>query len=182
MKMRVVKLLLACFLLPSLAAAQDATLTLPDFRSLAEKATETVNISLGPWLLHTMGAFMDDKDPDTAATKQLLAGIKSIEIHSFQFGTDLAYSSADIESVRRQLSAPGWSQLMRVRDSKSNENVDMYISIDNDRTNGFALIASKPREFTIINIVGSIKAEDLPKLEKQLHLPQGISNQTHLLM
>jgi hypothetical protein len=42
--------------------------------------------------------------------------------------------------------------------------------IQNEQTRGFALIASEPREFTIINIVGSIKMSDLPKLQKQLHL------------
>jgi hypothetical protein len=43
------------------------------------------------------------------------------------------------------------------------------------------LIASEPREFTIINIVGSISMEDLPRLEKQLHLKIG-DGQAHLLM
>jgi hypothetical protein len=54
--------------------------------------------------------------------------------------------------------------------------------IENNRTQGFALIASEPREFTIINIVGSISLDDLPKLEEQLHLPKVGVGQAHLLM
>jgi hypothetical protein len=42
---------------------------------------------------------------------------------------------------------------------------------EHDRTKGFALIATEPREFTIINIVGSIRLEDLPELEQRLQLP-----------
>jgi hypothetical protein len=71
---------------------------------------------------------------------------------------------------------------MQVRDRKNAKNVDMYILVENDRTRGFALIASEPREFTIINIVGSISVEDLPKLENYLHLPEATVGQVHLVM
>ena len=33
-------------------------------------------------------------------------------------------------------------------------------------------IAREPREFTIVNIVGSINPKDLPELESHLHLPK----------
>jgi hypothetical protein len=46
----------------------------------------------------------------------------------------------------------------------------MYLLIQNEQTRGFALVASEPRQFTIINIVGSINVKDLPKLQSQLHL------------
>jgi hypothetical protein len=174
-------LTLAWLLLPAAAGAQNAQLDIPDFRSLAAKATDSVNISLSPWLLHMATAFMDDKDPGDAATKKVLSGIQSIEIRSFEFATDFAYSSADIDAVRRQLRAPGWSQLMQVHNRDGKEDVDMYILVQNDQTHGFALVASEPREFTIINIVGSIRVEDLPQLENQLHLHKLIGH-TQLLM
>ncbi|HWX28627.1 MAG TPA: DUF4252 domain-containing protein [Steroidobacteraceae bacterium] len=182
MKIHVVELALACFLLPAWGSAQDAKLKLPDFSSLASKATESVNVSLNPWLLRIAAASMDDKDADSAATKKLLSAIKSIEIRNFQFSTDFAYSAADIDAVRRQLRAPGWSQLMQVHDRNKGADVDIYIRVENDRTSGFALIASEPREFTIINIVGSISVEDLPRLENHLHLPKTPVGQVHLVM
>jgi hypothetical protein len=181
MKIRVVELALACLVLPTWVAAQDAKLKLPDFSSLAGKATESVNISLDPWLLRIATVAMGDKDADSAATKKLLSEIKSIEIRSYQFATDFAYSTADIDAVRRQLTTPGWSQLMQVRNRDNGENVDMYILVENDRTRGFALIASEPREFTIINIVGSISAEDLPRLENHLHLPKVAVGQAQVM-
>ena len=58
----------------------------------------------------------------------------------------------------------------------------MYILVENDRTHGFALISSEPREFTIINIVGSIAVEDLPKLKDRLHLPKFDVGQARLMM
>jgi hypothetical protein len=182
MKIHAAILALACLLLPALGEAQDARLDLPDFRPLADKATESVNISLNPWMLRTMAALMDDGDADSAAVKKLLSGIKSVEVRSFHFATDFAYSAADIDAVRRQLAAPGWSQLMQVHNRHGNENVDMYILVEKELTHGFVLIASQPREFTIINIAGSISLEDLPKLQNQLHLPKVGAAQLHSLM
>lgn len=172
MKIRLAGIAIVCALLPALGAAQDAQLRLPDFSSLADKAKGSVNISLNPWLLRVAASLMDDKDPDGAATKKLLAGIKSIEVRSYEFDADFAYSADDIDAVRRQLAAPGWSRLMQVHDRKKSEDVDMYIFTENSRTGGFALIAREPRQFTIVNIVGSISPEDLPKLEEHLHLPK----------
>ena len=180
MKMRMLMIALACSLLPGLGAAQDAKLRLPEFRSLAGKATESVNISLSPWLLHMAGAFINDKDEDSVATKHLLAGIKSVEVRSYEFASDNAYSVADIDSVRSQLA--GWSQIMQVHDREKSEDVDMYILVENNVTKGFALIAREPREFTIINIVGSINIDDLPKLQSHLHLPKLADSQINLLM
>jgi Domain of unknown function (DUF4252) len=102
---------------------------------LEAKATDCVNITLGPWMLHFASKFLDGTDADDFATKQLLDGIHSIQIRSFEFGSDNADSTADLEAIRKQLGAPGW----------------------NEQTRGFALIASEPRQFTSINIVGSIK-------------------------
>lgn len=180
MKIRMLMVALACSLLPGLAAAQDAKLKLPEFRSLASKATESVNISLSPWLLHMAGSFIDDKDEDSVATKRMLAAIKSIEVRSYQFASDDAYSPADIESVRSQLA--GWSQIMQVHHREKSEDVDMYVLIENNVTKGFALIAREPREFTIINIVGSISVDDLPKLQSHLHLGKIANSQINLLM
>jgi len=182
MKSHLVRLALACLLVPAWGAAQDARLKLPDSRALADKATESVDISLGPWALRMAGAFVDDKDPDGAATKHLLSGIKSIQIRSYQFATDFAYSVADIDAVRSQLAAPGWNQVMQVHDRDKSEDVDVYVLIENNVTKGFALIAREPREFTIINIVGEIKIDDLPALEKHLHLPKVAAAQASLLM
>ena len=175
-------ILTTCLLWPLFSVAQEGQLRLPEFRLLADKATESVNISLSPWLLKMAGSLIDDKDEDSVATKHLLAGIKSIEIRSYQFSADNVYSAADIEGVRRHLTGPGWSRLMQVHHHENSEDVDMFVMIEDNVSKGFALIASQPREFTIINIVGSIAVDDLPKLQSRLHLPKMADVRTHLLM
>jgi len=164
-------LAVAAMLLPTIAAAQNPQLDLPDFRSLARNASDSVNISLGPWLLHFAGSLVSDKDPDSASEKQLLTGIDSIQVRSYEFSSDSAYSAADLETVRRQLEAPGWTPLVQSRDQQKGERVDIYVMRDADHTKGFALIASEPRQVTIVNITGSIDLAKLSAIERQLHLP-----------
>lgn len=170
-KLALAALLLPMTVMPMISAAQSPRLDLPDLQSLAHNASDTVNISLGPWLLHTAGALIDDKDPNALSAKQLLAGIDSIRVRSFEFSRDAAYSAADIEPVRRQLDGHGWTPLLQSHDRNTGEQVDVYVMMDNDRTKGFALISSEPRQLTIINITGSIDLASLPALERRLHLP-----------
>jgi hypothetical protein len=163
-------LALTCTLLPAIGMAQSGKLNLPDFRALSHFATDTTNINLGPLLLHTAAFLIDDKDPDSAGTKQVLASLESVQIRSYQFTKDYEYPREELEAVKRQLAAPGWTPLVQTHSSKG-EDVDIYLMVENDQTTGLALISREPKEFTIINIVGSIRFEDLHKLQNQLHIP-----------
>jgi hypothetical protein len=49
--------------------------------------------------------------------------------------------------------------------------VDVFVLLDGGKAKGLAIIAAEPREFTIVNIVGSIDLEDLHKLEGKLGVP-----------
>ena len=142
--------------------AESGQLTLPEFRGLESRASESTVVTVGPWLLHFASHFANDHDPDGAATRRVLANIRSITVHSYEFDRDFAYSQADVEAVRAQLRAPNWNRLAQVR-SKDRDNVDVYVSMDNDKTTGLAVISSEPRELTIVNVVGSINPEDLQR-------------------
>jgi hypothetical protein len=92
-------------------------------------------------------------------------------VRSFKFDTDFAYPKADIEGVRRQLAAPGWSRMVETHSNKENTDVDVYMLVDGGRVQGLAVIASEPREFTIVNIVGNIDLEQLHDLEGNFGVP-----------
>ena len=72
--------------------------------------------------------------------------------------------------MRAQLSAPGWTQLAQVRKHKQAQEVDVYVALDDDRATGFAIIASEPRKFTILNIVGAIDLDQIAKLQRHMDL------------
>jgi hypothetical protein len=59
----------------------------------------------------------------------------------------------------------------QVHDRKQNEDVDIFVALEKDRITSLALIASKPRELTIVYIVGSIDPKQLGKLAGPLQIP-----------
>lgn len=155
----------------SAAAERPVKLDLPSFSHLQSKATEVVDITLGTWPLTLASKLMDGDDVGDVQVKELLSGIKSIAIRSYEFDSDFAYSKDDVDAVRDQLSAPGWTQLAQVRKrGKRQQEVDVYMALDGDHANGFAIVASEPRKFTILNIVGSIDLDQLAKLQRHMDL------------
>jgi hypothetical protein len=93
-------------------------------------------------------------------------------VRHYTFDNDFAYPKADVESVRRQLRAPGWSQIVGAISKKEKTDVDVFVLIEGDRAQGLSIIASQPREFTIVNIVGSIDLEQLHDLEGKFGVPE----------
>ena len=165
--------LLMGLLLPVVAwAAPDPQLALPDFAALSQKATQSVTITLDSSLLALAGRFLDGGDPQDAAAKEVIKGLKGIYVRSYTFDKDFAYSQSDLDAVRQQLSAPGWNRLVQTRSRKTHADVDIYLMVADKQAIGLALIASEPREFTIVNIVGSIYLAKLHKLEGQFGVPK----------
>jgi hypothetical protein len=165
--------LIIALLAPGLSwAASSAKLNIPSFAGLAQKASESVTITLDPALLGMAARFLDSGDPQDAATKDILSGLQGIYVRSYTFDHDSAYSQADIDAVRSQLSAPGWNRLVETRSRKTHADVDIYIMVDQGKAVGLAIIATEPREFTIVNIVGAIDLDRLHKLEGQFGVPK----------
>lgn len=152
--------------------APTGELRLPNFDAVAGKAVQTVDISLGTALLGLAASFMDSSNPGDAAAKEAISGVKGIYVRSYTFDKDFVYPEADVDSVRAQLSAPAWQKLVSVHNSPDHSNVDIYICVDQGRAMGLAIIASQPREFTIVNIVGAIDLRKLHQLQGKFGIPQ----------
>jgi hypothetical protein len=164
---------LAAMGLVSPAVAQTkGQLRLPEFAGLADKATKSVMVTLDPALLGLACRFLDKSEPDEAAAQQLCMSLTGIYVRKYTFDSDYAYPQSDIAGVRKQLSAPGWSQLVGARSKKEQTDVDVYLLIDGGQAKSLAIIASEPREFVIVNIVGSIDLEKLHELEGKFGVPE----------
>jgi hypothetical protein len=153
-------------------AATHGQLLLPNFDALAQKASKSVSITLDSNLLQLAVRFLDPADPQDSAAKAAIAGLKGIYVKSYTFDEEFAYPQADLDRVRRQLSSPGWQRLVEVRSRKNQANVDIYIAVDQGKATGLAIIASEAREFTVVNIVGSIDLHKLHQLEGQFGIPK----------
>ena len=145
-------------------------LLLPDFAALTDKASETVNVTLDHNLLGIGCRFLNGQTPEEIQAKQVCTSLRGIYVRHFTFDKDFAYPKGDIDKIRRQLSAPGWSQIVGAKSKKENTDVDVFVLVDGEKASGLSIIASQPREFTIVNVVGSIDLEQLHNL-KNLGVP-----------
>jgi hypothetical protein len=160
-----------CVATPVFAQA-PGQLKLPSFAALADRASESVTVTLDPQLLGLACRFLSAEDPEQATARELCTSLTGIYVRTFTFDTDYAYPKADIDAVRRQLSSPGWSRIVEARSRKDQTDVDVYVLIDGGRAKSLAIIASEPREFAIVNIVGNIDLERLHDLEGKFGVPK----------
>ena len=166
--------ILACALLFAFArsAAADPMLKIPQFDTLADKASESVVITLDSRLLAMAARFLDASDPKDAAVREVISGLKAIYVRKYVFDTDFVYPMADIDGVRKQLAGSNWLKVVEVRKRAERTAVDIYVSQAGDESDGLAIIASEPREFTIVNIVGAIDLDKLHQLEGKFGIPE----------
>ena len=163
---------LTVMLVPVVSAAQGPQLSLPDFSQLAQKASETVDISLDSSLLGLAARFMNGENDDEKVVKELLTSLRAIYVRSFEFDTDGVYSREDLDQIRRQFSAPGWNRLVGVRSKREGTNVDVYMWMDGKDPGGIAILATEPRRLTVVNLVGRVDLEKLRRLEGEFGIPK----------
>jgi hypothetical protein len=152
-------------------AGPKGQLQIPEFAGLADKASETVTVTLDANLLGMAARFLSNEDPEQAKAKKLVSSLTGIYVRHYTFETDYAYPKGELNGVLKQLNAPGWSRIVEARSKKESTNVDVFVLIDGDKAQGLAIIASEPREFTVVNIVGNIDLEQLHDLEGNFGVP-----------
>ena len=159
-------LLAVCFLLPA-CATQTPALEVPSLAAMQRDSVDSVDLTLGPvalGVLRILGSSGSRHDPDSAAEMKLLHGLHKVEVRSYEYATDHTYRQADLEALRSQLTGPGWQHIMQARDRGSDGDVDIYCALDNHTITRLVIIAAEPREFSLINIAGSIDPDQIGML------------------
>ena len=140
-------------------SAQGARLQLDHLNKLADKAKETVDVTVDSAMLKETAGFLAGRGSDTDKVHELMEGITGIYVKSFQFGVPDAYTDADVEIIRKQVSGSGWSRVVGIR-GKS-ELTEIYFWKERDTNGGLVVISAKPNELTVVNIVGRVDLASL---------------------
>lgn len=164
--MRTIALLLAAV---GFGHAQQLKLNLDH---LAAKAADSVDINLNGSLLQFAAKFLDGKDPDEAKVKKLIGGIEGIYIRSFQFKKEGEWAPADLENIRNQVKGPGWSRMVGFKSTTEGANAEVYVRNDKDKITGVAIVVAEPREFTVVNLSGTIDMDSLADLSGHFGMPK----------
>lgn len=139
---------------------------------LAAKASEVVDVSLDGALLQLASRFLSDRDPDESRVKHLVTGLKGVYVKSFEFEDRDQYKDSDVEELRTQLKAPGWSRIISAHSKRNGDNSDIYLKTDAGQISGLAIIVAEPRELTVISIIGPIHPEDIRDLGGHWGIPR----------
>jgi len=152
-------------------AAQDIKMP-ANLDRLEAKASEVVNVQLDGALIQLASRFLSDKDPDEANVKRLVGGLKGIYVKSFEFEETGQYNPSDVEELRAQLRTPAWSRIVGASSKKKGENSEVYLKTEAGQITGLAIIVTDPKELTIVNILGSIRPEDIRDLGGHMGIPK----------
>ena len=161
----------ACVLLSMLAAApgyaQGARLQLDRLDRLAATAKEAVNVTLDGNMVQQAAA-LGGKEPD-AKMHEILRSLKGLYVRTFEFDVPGGYTDQDVEAIRAQLKAPGWSRIVSVRER--GELTEIYMFNEPAGSGGLAIIAAEAKELTVVNLIGRINIAQLAALGVQLGVP-----------
>jgi hypothetical protein len=169
---RAVAAMLLSLLVCASAQAQSAQIQISQLDKLASKAEQVVEVTLDEKMLQLAAKFLSDKNPSEAAVKQLVGGLKGVYVRVFEFDQPGEYVPGDVESLRTQLAAPGWSKIVGVRSRREGGNVDVHLRWQDGNILGLAIIAADPKQLTVVNIVGPIDLDKLSQLEGQFGIPK----------
>ena len=142
-----------------------------DLDGLSAKASETAEVNVPGPLLKLGARFLDSNKPDEAAVSKLVAGLDGIYVRHFTFKRDGAWTPADLEGIRSQLKSPEWQRLVGWK-GEGGENAEVYLRLEGGKMTGLAILDTEPREFTVVNIVGSIDLEALAQLGGHFGVPK----------
>jgi len=150
--------------------AQNPRIQTSQLDALAAKASQTVDVNIDEHLMQLTARFLSSKDPDEAKVKDLVNGLKGIYVKSFEFEAEGQYSEADLEGIRSQLRNTAWSRIVNVH-SKKEGSVEVYLMQSGNQISGLAVLASDPKEITVVNIVGPVDLDKLSELEGNFGIP-----------
>jgi uncharacterized protein YejL (UPF0352 family) len=152
------------------AAAQNPKIQTSQLDALASKASQTVDVNIDEKLLEITKKWLKGDDPDEVKVRDIVNGLKGIYVKSFEFETESQYSDADLESIRSQLRNPAWNRIVNVN-SKKEGSVEVYLMQVGTQITGLAVLATEPKEITVINIVGPVDLDKLSELEGNFGIP-----------
>jgi len=157
--------LILCALVLNLEAQQ---VDLSSLDKLATKAKESSNVTLDAEKLKMVSGFLSDTDGKQKKAQELISGLKGVFVRTFEFEKPGAWTPADLDPVRKQLRAPGWSRVIEVKEQGESTEVYMYKA---GQETALAVIAAEKTELTVVNLVGPLDLKTLGQLGGSFGIP-----------
>ena len=164
-------------LVPVAASAQGARLNLSFLDRLAERATEKQEITIDSSMLKTAGQALVAPGRNTETAKQILSELEGVYVRSYEFDDPKAYSMDDINAIRKQLSAPGWTRIVANEEKGRDDDWELqevWLFNPGGKLGGIFIINAERNELQVVNVVGPIDLAKLAGLGGIFGIPRNI--------
>lgn len=138
---------------------------------LSRRAAEVSEVTLDGPMLQLGVRMLSARESDPGA-RAVLARLEGVYVKSLRFQARGEYSARDLDAIRRQLQAPGWSHIVSVHSRREHEDVDVYVMSAAQGVAGMAVIAAYPRELRVVNLVGPVDPAELGRLGGHFGIPR----------
>ncbi len=152
--------------------AQDpARVQMDHLDRLFPNAVETIDVTVDSGLLRLAAKFMQGDKADQAAVKEILNMVKGVYVKGVEFDQLNQFTAQDVEVLRQQLQAPGWSRIVGVRSKRDGENVEVFMMHNGDVIQGIGVLLSDPKKLMVVNVVGPLDPEKISQLVGRFGIP-----------
>ena len=169
--LRLMTLALLVCLNVAVKAQDPARVQMDHLDRLFANAVETIDVTVDGGLLKLASKFMQDSKADQAAAKEILNMIKGVYVKGVEFDQDNQFTAQDVEALRQQLQAPGWSRIVGVRSKRDGENVEVFMMHNGDIIQGIGVLLSDPKKLMVVNVVGPLDPEKISQLVGRFGIP-----------
>ncbi len=133
-----------------------------------------VEVNLDLPLLKVASLFVGQEEPQAA---ELIRNLKRVHVNVVGFNdTNRADTLARIGQIRDQLENAGWTRAVTVKQGASEGDADVAVFVKLNADSAIdgvvvTVIDSNEKQAVFVNVVGSIRPEQLAALSKRFNLP-----------
>ena len=152
---------------PVPSAAQGARLKL-DLGDLSSRAKEVVNITIDKSTIEWAMQAFNSKGGDVKKLQDLMKDLEGIYVQAVEFEQDGAPPYEELvaaaRSAMQEIDGPQWTPIVSVTSKEGSDSEFVRISLFKDsagKTNGLAVLVVEPNEVVLVNLVGSVRLDQL---------------------
>jgi hypothetical protein len=147
--------------------------TPPALAQLNSEAAVKSSFTLDRTMLGAAAALMPDSD---AETRQAIAKIDGVSVHSLRFGAAGIADEASVDAIRQAYHLRGWKHLVTTdaankKSPMQNSTTDVWLVLDGVNVRGAVVLAETSKSLTLVTVAGNLSPVDLLHLRGHFGIP-----------
>jgi len=138
--------------------------------ALGRRATFHTDLTFDKSMLDVANDFVGDDE-----TRQAIAKLRGISVHSYKFSAPGLYSPSDLDTVRAQYHDRGWKHLVTSKSyvaTPEQARTDVWVRFEHTQVEGMVLLVANQTNLNLVAINGTLSPLDLLHLRGKFGIPR----------